>query len=109
MREDIRRAVAYAAATRIANRSPGSIYSFERRKHSHMSENFDYEARSHLSGVRSGSMYHYGARAHIQLTMKGKTFSGYDYESGSHFNGTVAGNRIQLYDYGEGRHFKFSV
>lgn len=109
MCEEIRRAVAYAAAARIGNRFPGSIYGFERGKHSHMSENFDYEARSHLSGVHSGNMYHYGLRAHIQLTVQDKTFSGYDYESRSHFSGTVSGNQIKLYDYGERRYFNFSV
>ncbi|CAN7614274.1 hypothetical protein [Mesorhizobium sp. LjNodule214] len=109
MKEEIRRAVAYAAAARALKKATSSIYSYEKARHSHMSSNYDYDSGSHLSGVNSGNMYHYGLGAHVSLRVTGANFSGYDYESGGHFSGRILGRSVQLYDYGEGRHFNYSV
>ncbi|MCY4583591.1 MAG: hypothetical protein OXE50_12485 [Chloroflexi bacterium] len=109
MREDVRRAVAFAAAGRANGQFSTSVYSYERRKYSSMSQTYDYEARCHLSGMRSGSIFHYGVRAHIAIKLNGRKFSGFDYHSRSHFSGKVSGNSVQLYDYGERRYFNFSV
>ena len=109
MKEKIRRTVACAAAGRVNGKFASSIYSYELGAHSHMSKSYDYEAGEHISGAESGNMYHYGAGAHINLTVNGKNFTGYDYDSGSHFQGTVSGHRVSLYDYGDGRYFDYQV
>lgn len=109
MDEQIRRAVAYAAAGRINGKFSSSIYSHDRGCHSSMAEGYDYESGSHLGGAKSGNMYHYGLSAHVSLNINGQNFSGYDYESGSHFSGHVSGSSIQLYDYNEGQYFQYSI
>ena len=109
MNEAIRRAIAYAAAGRANGNFARSIYSFDRSKYTSMSENYDYEAGSHISGVRSGNMYHYGIGTHISLSVSGNRFKGYDYSSGTHFQGTISGNRISLYDYGDSSYFNYQV
>jgi hypothetical protein len=108
MKEETRRAIAFDAAARIAGRKPSTIYSYDRARHTHMADGYDYDAQAHFS--RSGSgVYHYGTTSHINLSINGSNFSGYDYGAGHHFSGTVSGGTVQIYDYGEGRHFNYSV
>ena len=109
MKEDARRAVAYAAALRASKKAASSIYSYEKGRHSFMSTSYDYDTSSHLSGVKLGNIYHYGLGANISLNVSGRNFSGFDYDSSSHFSGTISGRSIQLYDYGEARYFNYSV
>ena len=108
MKEEIRRAIAYAAATRINGSARSAIYSYDRGHHSHMSPNYDYETGAHISRTGSG-LYHYGTNSHISFSVSGKKFSGYDYDSGHHYTGQVNGNSVQLYDYGEGQYFTYSA
>lgn len=108
MKEEIRRAVAYAAATRINGSARSAIYSYESGRHSHMTQTYDYDAGAHIS--RSGSgLYHYGTSSHISFKVNGQNFSGYDYDSGHHYTGQVSGSSVRIYDYGEGRYFSYSV
>jgi hypothetical protein len=108
MKEEIRRAIAYAAAMRINGSARSAIYSYERSHHSHMSPNYDYDASAHISHT-GGGLYHYGTNSHISFSVRGSNFSGYDYDSGHHYTGQVTGNTVQLYDYGEGRYFSYAV
>lgn len=109
MNEQIRRAIAFAAAGRINGKFSNSVYSYDRGRHSSMSEGYDHESGAHISGARNGNMYHYGLGAHISLDTNGQDFSGYDYSSGSHYTGRVSGSSVQLYDYGESQHFQYSI
>jgi hypothetical protein len=109
MKEEIRRAIAYAAATRISGSAASSVYSHQRGRHSHMTPTYDYDAGAHISRTGGGGLYHYGTSSHISFSVNGHNFSGYDYDSGHHYTGHVRGNSVQLYDYGEGRYFSYSV
>lgn len=100
MQEEIRRAIAYAAAGRVNSQFSSSVFSYDPGVHTSMSEGFDFGSGAHLGGARSGNMYHYGVGAHISLDVKGDQFSGFDYSSGSHFSGRVSGRSVQLYDCG---------
>lgn len=112
MNEETRRAIAHAALTKVTGKARSSIYSYDARKHTSFSGNttgagYDYDARAHISASGSG-LYHYGQQSHINLSVRGKSFSGYDYGSRSHFSGSVNGNSVQLYDYGEQKYFQYS-
>lgn len=72
-----------------------------------MTPSNDYGAKAHISGIKSGTMYHYGLGSHINLQVNGNEFSGYDYDSGSHFMGTISNKTVQLYDYGTGRYHTY--
>lgn len=109
MNESIRRAVAYAAAGRVNAKFASSIYSYDAGHHTSMSESYDYDTSAHLSGTRSGSMYHCGAGAHISLDVSGQRFSGYDHSSGLHFTGEVSGRSVQLYDHGTSQHYNYTL
>ena len=108
MKEEVRRAVAFSAAAQINNYRPSSIYSYERRKYTHMSQDYDYEAKAHYS-FSGSDLYHYGTRKYAQLNVNGQEFSGYDYDTRSHFSGSVSGQSVTIYDYGERRYFNYSV
>jgi hypothetical protein len=109
MDEQIRRLVAYAAAGRASGRFGSSVYSYDRAKHSNMSETYDYESAAHLGNVKSGQMFHYGLSAHVSLEVTGNSLKGYDYSSSSHFSGRIMGRTVEVYDYGESRYFSYSV
>ena len=108
MKEEIRRAIAANAASRIRGKASSSVYSYNRGHHSSVTPSYDYEAGAHIGGSGS-NLYHYGLGSHISLKTKGNEFEGYDYNEGHHFSGSVRGNTVQLYDYGEGRYFTYSV
>jgi hypothetical protein len=108
MKEETRRAIAFAAATRINGSAASSVYSHERGRHTHMSPTYDYDASAHISRT-GGGLYHYGTNSHISFSVNGRNFSGYDYDSGHHYTGQVSGNSVQFYDYGEGHYFNYSV
>jgi len=108
MKEEIRRAIAYAAATHINGSTASTIYSHDRGRHSHMTPTYDYDAGAHICRT-GGGIYHYGTSSHISFSVRGSSFSGYDYDSGHHYTGQVSGASVQLYDYGEGRYFSYSV
>lgn len=108
MKEEIRRAVAFAAATHINGSAASAIFSYERGRYTHMTSTYDYNARAHISRG-GGGLYHYGINSHISFSVNGRRFSGYDYDSGHHYTGNVSGHTVQLYDYGEGRYYSYSV
>jgi hypothetical protein len=108
MREETRRAIAHAAASRVNGPSRASIYSYASGRYSAMSPTYDFETRAHISPSSTG-LYHYGTNSHISFSVKGRNFSGYDYSTGHHYSGEVSGSSVTLYDYGESRHFSYSV
>lgn len=109
MNEEIRRVVAYAAMGRVNLKFSSSVYSYATGHHTYMSENYDYRAKAHLSGIRTNNIYHYGVSAYINLRVTGNNFTGYDYSSRSHFSGHVSGHSVEVYDYGNGRYFFYSL
>jgi hypothetical protein len=74
MKEEIRRAIAYAAATRINGAVASTIYSYGRGRHSHMTPTYDYDAGAHISRT-GGGLYHYGTSSHISFSVNGSNFS----------------------------------
>ena len=112
MQEEIRRAIAHAAAARVNGSPNGTVYSYAAARHTHFSGNgpggYDHDAGAHVSTSENG-LYHYGLGAHISLNVDGDRFSGYDYHSGSHFSGSVNGSSVQIYDYGEGQWFNYNA
>jgi hypothetical protein len=109
MNDDVRRAVAFAAAARINRKSAHSVYDHALKRHVSMSENYDYGCNAHLSGVTTGNLYHYGSKAHVSLDVDGSAFRGFDYDSRSHFSGTVSESNVQIYDYDKSRYFNYQV
>ena len=108
MKEEIRRMIAYEAASRVNRQPPSSVYSYDRGRHTSMGAGYDYEAGAHFGGSGS-SLYHYGTSSHLNLNLNGQRFTGYDYGDGHHFSGSVNGRSVQIYDYGESRYFNYSV
>ena len=112
MKEEVRRAIAHAAAARANGEARSNVYSYSTSKYTHMGSKkeagYDYDVGAHISKSGSG-LHHYGTNAHISLKVNGLSFSGYDYDSGHHFSGRVHGHNIQIYDYGEGSYFSYSA
>lgn len=98
------------------NETPGSVYDHDARKHFHFSGQvepgsvsiYDFSTRSHIGGSPT-SLYHFGNRRHMTLTVSGQTFQGFDFASGSHFSGTISGSSVTVFDYGSRRHHHYSV
>jgi len=109
MKEEIRRAVAYALLAREGD-AETTIYSYDTEHRSKMSGSrddfFDHEIGARV--VRTGaSLYHYGLWHHIDLNVAGTSFSGFDHGSKTHFEGVINGRAVQLYDHGENRYFNY--
>ena len=112
MKEEIRRAVAFAVLADDNVKAETAIYSYVEDRRSRISgtrnDFFDHEAGARIAG--SGSrLYHYGLWHHIDLTIDGASFKGYDYGSSCHFQGVVNERTVQLYDHGEGRYFDYAA
>ena len=116
MDDPTRRAIAYIAARLAGQRDSGSVYDHDARKHFHFSGQvepgsvsiYDFSTRSHIGGSPS-SLYHFGNRRHMTLTVSGQTFQGFDFASGSHFSGTISGSSLTVFDHGSRRHHHYSV
>src|SRR5690348_4620738 len=112
MKEETRRAIAYAASARVNQSARSSIYSFETAQHSFMGgsrqSGYDYSTGAHFS-ISGNTLHHYGTASHISFNVSGQNFTGYDCSSGHHFYGRVNGKTVQLYDYGEGRYFTYTI
>ena len=109
MKEEIRRAVAYAVLAQDGG-GETTIYCYDTEHRSKMSGSrddfFDHEIGARV--VRTGaSLYHYGLWHHIDLNVAGTSFSGFDHGSKCHFEGVISGRAVQLYDHGEGRYFDY--
>jgi hypothetical protein len=108
MKEETRRAIAYAAASRINGTPPAGLYSPARRWLSAMSPGYDIEAQSHIN-ASGPSLYHHGMASQVNLQVDGPCFSGFAYGEGHHFCGSILGNSIEIFDYGEGRYFYYLI
>ena len=111
MKEEIRRAVAFAVLARDGQQDC-EIYSYEQGRHSKFSGNandfWDYGMGARIA--RFGpDLYHYGFWQYISLTVNADSFSGYDHGSNCHFEGVVKGVTLQLYDHGEGRYYEYGL
>jgi hypothetical protein len=107
MKEEVRRAVAYAAAVYMRGSAPSTILRHERERYARMTPTCDHPG-THISH-NSAWYYHYGTGSHISVRFEGLNFSGYDYESGHRYTGHITANEVQLYDYAEGRYFTYAL
>ena len=104
MKEEIRRAIAFAVLAPAGGNKDCEIYSYDKDRRSKFSGNssdfLDYDAGARI--IRFGpDLYHYGLWHYVSLTVGEKSFSGYDHGSKCHFEGVVKGETVQLYDHGE--------
>jgi hypothetical protein len=115
MKDSVRRAIAYIAGSAIAQKKSGSVYDYSARRYVSIDGDvgqrvnvFDYDERCYIDGDLR-SLYHYGTRRYLDLSISGRSFSGYDYDTRKHFEGTVSGSSISLYDYEHSKHFDYSL
>jgi len=112
MKEEIRRAVAFAVLAAEEGTTDCDIYSYDADRRSKFTGNgsdfHDLDSGAHIR--RHGpDLYHYGLWQHVQLTVNEESFSGYDHGSNCHFEGVVNGATVQLYDHGESRYFEYAA
>jgi hypothetical protein len=112
MKEEVRRAVAFAVLAQPDAICDCEIYSYANDRRSKFSGSgsdfYDYDFGARIA--RSGDhLYHYGHWHHISLNVSAGSFSGYDHGSKCHFEGAVKGTIVQLYDHGEGRYFDYAA
>ena len=112
MKEEIRRAVAFAVLAPSEGNKDCEIYSYDNDRRSKFSGNsgdfHDYDSGARVT--RFGpDLYHYGLWHYVNLTAGAESFSGYDHGSKCHFEGVVKGEIVQLYDHGEGRYYDYSA
>jgi hypothetical protein len=69
---------------------------------------FDFKNSCFITG-NARQLYNFGTSSHINLSVKGSSFTGFDYESGSHFNGSVAGNTVTMYDFSNSQYTRYQV
>jgi hypothetical protein len=112
MKEEIRRAVAFAVLAPQEGNKDCEIYSYDKDRRSKFTGN----ANDFLDGdmgariTRFGpDLYHYGLWQYVSLTAEGETFSGYDHGSKCHFQGVVKDTTVQLYDHAEARYFEYGA
>jgi hypothetical protein len=116
MDESTRACVAYVAGHAVKGGHSSHIYDYSRGRYVTLGGSvtassvsvFDYERHCYFSGSLP-SLFDYGRRAHLSLSIRGKGFSGFDYGSRHHFSGSVNGNSVTLYDHGESKYFSFSL
>jgi len=116
MKAHTRRAVAYVVGRLASNRRSSSVYDYTEARHVNMSGTvtassvavYDYDHSCHISGSGT-SLYHYGNRAYVSLSVTNMSFSGYDYDTRAHFKGKVSGTSVSLYDYETGSYYNYSV
>ena len=110
MSPELRRVVAYIAASLAGGATKGSIHSFSEGRHTSISGTlsaaritlYDRDRDAHVTGSPAG-LYHHGLGSHFTVLMTGETFAGYDFGSDSHYDGKVEGDAVALYD-GRGWH-----
>jgi hypothetical protein len=112
VKEEIRRAVAFAVLAPQEENKDCEIYSYDKDRRSKFSGNsgdfldYDFGARVTRFGP---DLYHYGLFQYVSLTVNEKSFSGYDHGSKCHFEGVVKGTTVQLYDHEEARYFDYGA
>ncbi len=110
MKEEIRRAVAFAVLAPPEGNKDCEIYSYDNERRSkfcgNSSDFLDYDAGARVT--RFGpDLYHYGLWQYVSLNAAAESFSGYDHGAKCHFEGVIKGASVQIYDHGEGRYFDY--
>jgi hypothetical protein len=113
MSPELRRVVAYIAASLASGTTTTSIYSFSEGRHTSISGTltdakvalYDHEREAHITGSPAG-LYHHRLASHFTVLMKGQSFTGYDFGSDSHYEGVVKGDAVELYDASEWHHYE---
>ncbi len=116
MNSNTRACVAVAARSLATGDRISGAYDHSRSRHCPISGTvrpesislYDHDRRCHFSGSPR-SLYDFGTRSHVSLTMNGTSFSGYDFGSRSHFSGTISGRSVSIYDFGESKHFAYGL
>ena len=111
MKEEIRRAIANAAAPR-GEGEHRAVFSQDAGGWTNMSWTdegfFDHGAQAHVTLTPEG-FYHHGLGVHVRLEREGSQLRGFDHGSGRHFNGTVQGKHVIVRDIETGRAHRFEV
>jgi hypothetical protein len=112
MKEEIRRAIAFAVLAPPDGIKDCDVYSYASDHRSKFSGNagdfHDYDMGARVA--RFGEqLYHYGFWHYVSLHVNDGSFSGYDHGSKSHFEGVVKGTTVQLYDHAEQRYFDYGL
>ena len=105
MSPELRRVVAYIAASLASGTTKGSIYSFSEERHTPISGTlsptqitlYDHDRAAHITGSPAG-LYHHRLGSHFTVLMKADGFTGYDFGSDSHYGGKVEGDAVALHD-----------
>lgn len=116
MEQEVRRAVAFIAVKATEQSRLSNVYDYSAGKHAIFSGSvadnrvslYDHDVGAHVQGHLT-QFYHYGTGGHVQLSIRGNSFTGYDYSSGSSFSGTIRRRNVQIYDYGTGSYHQFLV
>jgi hypothetical protein len=112
MKEQIRRAVAFAVLAFEGESIERTLYSYAENRRSKMSgkrhDFFDHDAGVRIAG-KDTKLYHYGEWSYIELDVSGSKFAGFDHGSKTHFAGVIKGQLVQLYDHGEKRYFDYAA
>jgi hypothetical protein len=112
LKEEVRRAVAFAVLAQENGTQDCEIYSYAKDRRSKFSGNagdfHDYDMGARVARF-GAQLYHYGLWHYVSLDAKAGTFSGYDHGSNCHFEGVVNGRTVQLYDHGERRYYDYCV
>jgi hypothetical protein len=112
MKEETRRAVAFAVLAPEEGNKDCEIYSYDKDRRSKFTGNSndfldgDMGARVTRFGP---DLYHYGLWQYVSLTVTDRSFSGYDHGAKCHFEGVIKDWTVQLYDHGEARYFDYGA
>lgn len=118
MTTDKRAVIAFIAASIVnGTQSNNSIYDYSQNKYlfyNVMEMNrkriavYDYGRNCYLQGSMS-SIFDYGSKSYITLSVNNNTINGFDYESGYYYGGHVSGRTVYLYDYETMKYYTFML
>jgi hypothetical protein len=120
MQDQTRRAVAYIAYRLIARNNATTVYDEGRSREAHFTGEigearvsfYDQRENAHIEGSCKDNvytLYHYGLKQHIDLTIKRNHFEGFDRDSMAAFVGSVNGGYVSILDHQHAKHFQYTV
>ncbi len=122
MEAHVRAVIAYVVGRLVTGKTSSAIYdysesafrSIDGQVMANTIDVFDYKAHCHchFGGTGNGtsfSLFHYGDRHHVDLTITGTHFEGFDYGSRGHYSGDVSRDTTSLYDHKLQKHFSYTL